>query len=243
MKCKLFVSLIFMGFVLISCGQSNSNGGQSLGASASNSETIAAAAFKQAITAKGVQVLDVRTANEFNGGHITHALQANWMDKKEFADRTQHLDKNQPIYIYCQAGGRSASAQTYLIEKGFKVINLEGGMSNWKMNGFPVDGGGNIPQMRTTDLEKVIATNKIVLVDIGADWCPPCRKMLPVLEILKKQPSHPFYFLAVDGGNDIDVMKALNSEGLPTFIIFKNGKETWRHQGIVTLEDFNNALK
>jgi hypothetical protein len=47
----------------------------------------------------------------------------------------------------------------------------------------------------------------------------------------------------VDGGNDIDVMKALNSEGLPTFIIFKNGKETWRHQGIVTLEDFNNALK
>jgi thiol-disulfide isomerase/thioredoxin len=97
--------------------------------------------------------------------------------------------------------------------------------------------------MRTTDLEKVIATNKIVLVDIGADWCPPCRKMLPVLEILKKQPSHPFYFLAVDGGNDIDVMKALNSEGLPTFIIFKNGKETWRHQGIVTLEDFNNALK
>jgi rhodanese-related sulfurtransferase len=243
MKCKLFVSLIFMGFVLISCGQSNSNGGQSLGASASNSETIAAAAFKQAITAKGVQVLDVRTANEFNGGHITHALQANWMDKKEFADRTQHLDKTQPIYIYCQAGGRSASAQTYLIEKGFKVINLEGGMSNWKMNGFPVDGGGNVPQMRTTDLEKVIATNKIVLVDIGADWCPPCRKMLPVLEILKKQPSHPFYFLAVDGGNDIDVMKAFHSEGLPTFIIFKNGKETWRHQGIVTLEDFNNALK
>jgi len=47
----------------------------------------------------------------------------------------------------------------------------------------------------------------------------------------------------VDGGNDIDVMKALHSEGLPTFIIFKDGKETWRHQGIVTLEDFNNALK
>ena len=63
-----------MGFVLISCGHSNSNGGQSLGASSSNSETIAAAAFKQAITAQGVQVLDVRTANEFNGGHITHSL-------------------------------------------------------------------------------------------------------------------------------------------------------------------------
>jgi rhodanese-related sulfurtransferase len=243
MKCKFFVSLLFMGFVLISCGQSNTNGAQPVASSASNGETIPAAKFKQAIASQSVQVLDVRTANEFNGGHISHALQANWMDKTEFADRTQHLDKNQPIYIYCQAGGRSASAQAFLIEKGYKVINLEGGMSNWKMNGFPVDGGGNIPQMRMTDMEKVIATNKIVLVDIGADWCPPCRKMLPVLETLKKQPANPFYFLAVDGGNDIEVMKALHSEGLPTFIIFKDGKETWRHQGIVSLEDLNNALK
>ena len=234
---------MFMGFVLISCGQSNTNGAQPVASSASNGETIPAATFKQAIASQSVQVLDVRTANEFNGGHISHALQANWMDKTEFADRTQHLDKNQPIYVYCQAGGRSAAAQAFLIEKGYKVINLEGGMSNWKMNGFSVEGGGNIPQMRMSDMEKVIATNKIVLVDIGADWCPPCRKMLPVLAELKKQPANPFYFLAVDGGNDIEVMKALNSEGLPTFIIFKNGKETWRHQGIVTLEDFNNALK
>jgi rhodanese-related sulfurtransferase len=232
-----------MGFVLISCGQSNTNGAQPVASSASNGETIPAATFKQAIASQSVQVLDVRTANEFNGGHISHALQANWMDKTEFADRTQHLDKNQPIYIYCQAGGRSASAQAFLIEKGYKVINLEGGMSNWKMNGFPVDGGGNIPQMRMSDMEKVIATNKIVLVDIGADWCPPCRKMLPVLAELKKQPANPFYFLAVDGGNDIEVMKALHSEGLPTVIIFKDGKETWRHQGIVSLEDLNNALK
>jgi rhodanese-related sulfurtransferase len=234
---------MFMGFVLISCGQSNSNGAQAVTSSSNNGETIAAASFKQAIAMKGVQVLDVRTANEFNGGHISHALQANWMDKTEFADRTQHLDKSQPIYVYCQAGGRSASAQAFLIEKGYKVINLEGGMSNWKMNGFPVDGAGDVPQMRVLDLEKIIASNKIVLVDVGADWCPPCRKMLPVLEALKKQPAHPFYFLAVDGGNDIDVMKALHSEGLPNFIIFKDGKETWRHQGIVTLEDFNNALK
>jgi rhodanese-related sulfurtransferase len=234
---------MFMGFVLISCGQSNSNGAQAVTSSSNNGETIAAASFKQAIATKGVQVLDVRTANEFNGGHISHALQANWMDKTEFADRTQHLDKSQPIYVYCQAGGRSASAQAFLIEKGYKVINLEGGMSNWKMNGFPVDGAGDVPQMRMLDLEKIIASNKIVLVDVGTDWCPPCRKMLPVLEALKKQPANPFYFLAVDGGNDIDVMKALHSEGLPNFIIFKDGKETWRHQGIVTLEDFNNALK
>ena len=217
---------------LMSCAQTSTNA----------SLTLNAAAYKQAITAKNIQVLDVRTAAEFNGGHIKHALQANWLDPKEFADRTQHLDKNLPVYVYCQAGGRSASAQEALEAKGYKVINLEGGMSNWKMNGFPVDGAGNKIQMRVEDFDKTIANNKIVLVDIGADWCPPCRKMLPVLETLKQKSAAPFYFLAVDGGEDIEVMKSLKSEGLPTFILFKNGKETWRHQGIVTLEEFNAAL-
>ena len=232
MKCKCCIFLLFMGSFLMSCAQKTT----------SASLTINAAAYKEAITAKNIQVLDVRTAAEFNGGHIKHALQANWLDQKEFTDRTQHLDKNIPVYVYCQAGGRSASAQEALVAKGYKVVNLEGGMSNWKMNGFPVDGAGNKVQMRVEDFDKTIAGNKIVLVDIGADWCPPCRKMLPVLETLKQKSAAPFYFLAVDGGEDIEVMKSLKSEGLPTFILFKNGKETWRHQGIVTLEEFNAAL-
>jgi len=221
-----------MASFLISCAQTSTNASLSLNASA----------YKQAIAAKNIQVLDVRTATEFKGGHIKDALQANWLDPKEFTDRTQHLDKNLPVYVYCQAGGRSASAQSALEAKGYKVINLEGGMSNWKMNGFPVEGAGNKVQMRVEDFDKTIASNKIVLVDIGADWCPPCRKMLPVLESLKQKPTAAFYFLAVDGGEDIEVMKSLKSEGLPTFILFKNGKETWRHQGLVTVEEVNTAL-
>ena len=221
-----------MASFMIGCAQTSTNASLSLNA----------AAYKEAIAAKNIQVLDVRTATEFNGGHIKHALQANWLDPKEFADRTQHLDKNLPVYVYCQAGGRSASAQSALEAKGYKVINLEGGMSNWKMNGFPVEGAGNKVQMRVEDFDKTIASNKIVLVEVGADWCPPCRKMLPVLESLKQKPTAAFYFLAVDGGEDIEVMKSLKSEGLPTFILFKNGKETWRHQGLVTVEEFNAAL-
>lgn len=232
MKCKLCISLFLMVSFLMSCAQTSTN----------PSLTLNAAAYKEAIAAKNIQVLDVRTAAEFNGGHIKHALQANWLDQKEFTDRTQHLDKNLPVYVYCQAGARSASAQTALEAKGYKVVNLEGGMSNWKMNGFPVDGAGDKAQMRVEDLNTTTSSNKIVLVEVGADWCPPCRKMLPVLETLKQKPAAPFYFLRVDGGNDIDVMKSLNAEGLPTFILFKNGKETWRHEGLVTVEEFNAAL-
>ena len=233
MKCKLVSCLILLTTFFMSCAQTTTK----------EFVTLNAGAFKQAIAQKGIQVLDVRTAAEFNGGHIQHALQANWLDKKEFADRTQHLDKSQPVYVYCQAGGRSASAQAYLSEQGYKVINLEGGMSNWKMNNFPVEGIGDKPQMRVADFEKTIASNDYVLVDVGADWCPPCRKMLPVLAELKEKPAHLFYFLAVDGGNDIEVMKAIHSEGLPTFILYKKGKEVWRNQGITSLTAFNLALK
>ena len=221
-----------MASFLMSCAQS----------STSTSQVLKAAAYKEAIAAKNIQVLDVRTAAEFNAGHIQNALQANWLDQKEFANRTQHLDKNLTVYVYCQVGARSASAQAALEAKGYNVINLEGGLSSWKMNGFPVEGTVNKAQMSVEDLNTTTSSNKIVLVEIGGDWCPPCRKMLPVLEKLKQKPAAPFYFLKVDGANDIDVMKSLNAEGLPTFILFKNGKETWRHEGLVTLEEFNAAL-
>ena len=232
MKCKLCISLFLMASFLMSCAQS----------STSSSQVLKAAAYKEAIAAKNIQVLDVRTAAEFNAGHIQNALQANWLDQKEFANRTQHLDKNLTVYVYCQVGARSASAQAALKAKGYNVINLEGGLSNWKMNGFQVEGAANTAQMSVEHLNTTTSSNKIVLVEIGGDWCPPCRKMLPVLEKLKQKPAAPFYFLKVDGANDIDVMKSLNAEGLPTFILFKNGKETWRHEGLVTLEEFNAAL-
>lgn len=232
MKCKFCASLLFMASFLISCAQT----------STSLSRVLNAAAYKEAINAKNIQVLDVRTAAEFNGGHIQNSLQANWLDKKEFTDRTQHLDKNLTVYVYCQVGARSASAQAALEAKGYTVVNLEGGLSNWKMNGFPLEGTVSKAQMSVEDLNTITSSNKIVLVEVGGDWCPPCRKMLPVLEVLNQKPAAPFYFLRVDGANDIDVMKSLNAEGLPTFILFKNGKETWRYEGLVTVEEFNAAL-
>jgi rhodanese-related sulfurtransferase len=239
MKCKFFVSLFAMALFIVSCAQSTNNVGTG---SAQESLTISATKFNEAIVQPGVQILDVRTAGEYQSGHIKNALQANWNDTKEFQDRTQHLDKSKTVYIYCQAGGRSAAAQNELIQKGYKVVNLEGGMSNWKMNQLPVEGNSGAVQMRVTDFDKVIADNQLVLVDIGATWCPPCRKMQPTIDQIKKEQGNALYFLAVDGGLDMDVMKHVQFESLPTFIIYKNGKEVWRKQGIVAAEEFQKVF-
>lgn len=226
-----------MALFFVACAQNNVNT-----QNVQQPQTISASQFKAAIEKPGVQILDVRTAGEFQSGHIQNALQANWNDAKEFQDRTQHLDKSKPVYVYCQAGGRSAAAQSFLTEKGYTVVNLEGGMSNWKMNQLPVEGNANAVQMRVTDFDKVIAENKMVLVDIGATWCPPCRKMQPIVDQIKKEQGSNLYFLAVDGGVDMDVMKHVQFESLPTFIIYKNGKEVWRKQGIVAVEEFQKVL-
>ncbi len=204
--------------------------------------TVDAAKFSKAIAASDAQILDVRTAGEYQSGHIANALQANWLDPKEFKNRTQHLDKSKTVYIYCQSGGRSASAQTALLQEGYQVVNLEGGISNWRMQQMPIEGGGTKLQMRVADFDKVVESNQYVLVEIGALWCPPCRKMQPIMDALKQTPPKPFYFLAVDGGEDMDVMKLVKADDLPTFILYKNGVEVWRKVGVAPKDDFVKAF-
>ncbi len=223
---KLFIANLFLVLLALQGCAQNSNTNDT-------PSTLSATEFQSAIQKPGVQILDVRTATEFASGHIKNALQANWNDRKEFENRTQHLNKNQTVYVYCQAGGRSAAAQSFLNEKGYKVVNLEGGMSNWKINNLPVEGNTNTTQMLVSDFDKVISSHDLVLVDIGANWCPPCRKMQPTVDKIRKEQGEKLYFLSVDGGIDLEVMKKLNFESLPTFIVFKKGKEVWRKQGIV----------
>jgi thioredoxin-like negative regulator of GroEL len=66
--------------------------------------------------------------------------------------------------------------------------------------------------------------------------------MEPVLERLQQEAAAAFKLVKVDGGKDTAVMKQLRAAVLPTFVVFKDGKETWRKQGIVSLADLQAAL-
>nr|MBW0161698.1 thioredoxin family protein [Sediminibacterium sp.] len=82
----------------------------------------------------------------------------------------------------------------------------------------------------------------IVLVDVGAEWCPPCKKMEPVIHQLETELAAKFKLVKVDGGNDIEVMKHIKADALPTFVIYKNGKEVWRDFGIVSKDVLRSKL-
>lgn len=200
--------------------------------------------FAKGISQNNIQLLDVRTQNEYNSGHLKNAFLADWINKQAFTERIQYLDKNKPVYTYCLSGGRSKAAAQWLQQQGFKEVhNLEGGIMAWKNENEPVEGVQQVPQMTADQFTKSLPPDKTVLVDIGAEWCPPCKKMEPVVKDLQESHSDAFKLVTVDGGEQEVLARELNADSFPTFIIYKNGKETWRTQGVTTKEELLSHLQ
>ena len=207
--------------------------------------SLTADEFEKEITTKAnIQILDVRTPGEFFSGHIKNALHADWNDKKEFEHRIAFVDKNKPVYVYCLAGGRSAAAADKMRKMGFaNVYELTGGTNAWRAANKPLEGKTTEKQMTIEELNATITGSKTVLVDFGATWCPPCKQMEPVLKSLTANNIGKFIVLNVDGGRDQDILQAYKVTALPVFIIFKNGKQVWRKDGIATEKELTNQLK
>lgn len=85
------------------------------------------------------QLVDVRTLEEFNEGHLQNAQNICVTDA-DFEENISKLDKTQPIYLYCRSGKRSAKAAEILKGMGFKEIyDMEGGFLEWQSQGLKVE--------------------------------------------------------------------------------------------------------
>ena len=85
------------------------------------------------ILTKKIQLLDVRTPQEFQQGFIEGAVLINFFDSDFVAKVSTSFDKNKPLYIYCAVGGRSNKAARKLIAEGFdSIYDLKGGFNKWK---------------------------------------------------------------------------------------------------------------
>ena len=87
--------------------------------------------FEEKIKDENVQLVDVRTPNEWENGVIANPLKIDFLESS-FKEKIEKLDKTKPIAIYCKSGGRSGQAAKLLSELGFKeVYDLKGGILNW----------------------------------------------------------------------------------------------------------------
>jgi len=94
--------------------------------------------FAQYITQPDVQLLDVRTPEEFEAGHIEGAVMIDYRtDPDGFVEKVEaQLKKDQPVALYCRSGKRSHSAAELLLKAGFtQLTELEGGILAWQEAG------------------------------------------------------------------------------------------------------------
>jgi len=200
-------------------------------------------AFEAKIANSGIQLLDVRTPGEYQSGHLKNAFLANWNNQAEFKERVAALDKSKPVYTYCLSGARSGAATQWLRANGYEAYNMEGGIAAWKRANKPVEGMRSVKQISLDEYRAGIPADKTVLVDFGAEWCPPCKKMAPTVDSLVSDKKLSFTLLRIDGGDQTDLCRQLFIEAFPVFIVYKQGKETWRKQGILSSEDLAKQLR
>lgn len=83
-------------------------------------------------------LIDIRTPQEFNEGHIENAVNIDFYSET-FKEDLDKLDKNKTYFIYCRSGNRSGRAMPIMKELGFKeVYNLSVGIKDWLAEGLPV---------------------------------------------------------------------------------------------------------
>lgn len=90
--------------------------------------------FEATISDTTVQVLDVRTAEEYMEGHIERSINIDVKTDTFEVGANTRLDKSHTVALYCRSGRRSKKAAEILSNNGFKVIELNEGITSWTNN-------------------------------------------------------------------------------------------------------------
>jgi thioredoxin len=229
---RRFASLLLFSFLFISCQ----------GQTSKVIKTIDTKEFAEKLKITGnPQLLDVRTPEEYSSGHIGNAVNVDW-NGDDFTAKATTYDKSKPIFVYCEVGGRSSKAAEKLEEMGFREIyNLDGGIMKWNAaNGSKPT--GRIIGMCDQEYGELVKSNGKVMVDFNAKWCTPCQKMKPYILKLKEELKDTVKIVQVDTDENETITEQMKVDGLPTIIVYENGKEVWRNVGYISEEDLKKHL-
>lgn len=91
---------------------------------------------------------------------------------------------------------------------------------------------------KTVSFSDLLKGEKPLLIDFTASWCGPCRMMSPIVDDVKKKIGDKATIVKVDIDRNQQFAVSNGITGVPTFVLYKNGKEQWRNVGMIS----GNAL-
>lgn len=102
-------------------------------------QDVETSSFKNLFEENSFVLLDVRTPEEFDSGHLKGATNINFYNET-FQSDIDEFDKRKKYLVYCRSGGRSRQAMFLMRDLGFEeVYNLSGGIISWNEHGYSVE--------------------------------------------------------------------------------------------------------
>ena len=126
-----FTFLVAGFFLFTSCSDAQVKSTPESSQEGTINQVISAKEFKEKLGDENIQLIDVRTAEEFNAGKIGNASNIDFYGDN-FQSELEKLDKSKPVMVYCASGGRSGKTANMMKSMGFKeVYDLSGGYKGW----------------------------------------------------------------------------------------------------------------
>ena len=88
-----------------------------------------------------------------------------------------------------------------------------------------------------SNFNDIINSEKPVLVDFFATWCGPCQMLLPVLNKVKDSLQDRITIIKIDVDKNQELAQKQQVRGVPTMMLFQNGKQLWRQSGVLTKDE------
>jgi len=94
-----------------------------------------------------------------------------------------------------------------------------------------------------SNFKSIIDSETPVLVDFFADWCGPCKVLAPILSEVKKELGAAVKIVKIDVDKNQPLAAKYQVQGVPTMLLFKNGKQLWRQSGVLQKNQLIDIIK
>lgn len=90
--------------------------------------------------------------------------------------------------------------------------------------------------------KEIISSEIPILVDFSADWCGPCKMLAPILKQVKDELGDAIKIIKIDVDKNQPLAAKYQVRGVPTMVLFKQGKQLWRQSGVLQKQEIVSKI-